>query len=59
MQTFLERLRELAVPAVYLGVATANQRAIRFYERVGFERIKVYDTAIAFGMRLRVDGGEV
>jgi ribosomal protein S18 acetylase RimI-like enzyme len=55
MHTFLERLRELAVPAVCLSVGTANQRAIRFYERVGFERIKVYDTAIAFGRQLRME----
>lgn len=52
MQTFLQRLRELGVPAVHLGVGMRNPGAIAFYERVGFHRIKTYEAWIAFGMRL-------
>ncbi len=52
MQTFLQRLRELGVSAVHLGVGMRNPGAIAFYERVGFHRIKTYEEWIAFGMRL-------
>jgi ribosomal protein S18 acetylase RimI-like enzyme len=52
MRAFLDRLLALAVPAVHLGVGSSNPRAIRFYERVGFERVKVYEGWIAFGMKL-------
>jgi ribosomal protein S18 acetylase RimI-like enzyme len=52
MHTFLHRLRELGIPAIHLGVGKSNPRAIRFYERVEFHRIKEYDGAIVFGMHL-------
>lgn len=52
MQTFLDRLRTLHVPAVHLGVGTANPGAIQFYKRVGFHEIKAHESWIAFGMRL-------
>ena len=52
MQTFLDRLRELGVPAVHLVAGKSNPRAVRFYERVAFHRIKEYDGAIAFGIHL-------
>ena len=37
METALETARELDVDSVSLGVAAFNQRAVRFYERYGFE----------------------
>jgi ribosomal protein S18 acetylase RimI-like enzyme len=52
MQTFLTRLRALHVPAVHLGVGRRNTRAIAFYERVGFQRIKITESGIRFGMHL-------
>lgn len=52
IETFLNRLRELSVPAVHLGVGARNARAIAFYERVGFQRIQAYRGSIAYGMRL-------
>jgi ribosomal protein S18 acetylase RimI-like enzyme len=52
MHTFLDRLRELGIPGVHLGVGTANRGAVEFYRRVGFEPIEVHETWIAFGMRL-------
>ncbi|GAA1807731.1 hypothetical protein GCM10009682_31950 [Luedemannella flava] len=38
---FLAALREAGVPAVHLGMATANVKARAFYDRVGFEVIDV------------------
>jgi ribosomal protein S18 acetylase RimI-like enzyme len=52
MQRFLEQLRALGVPGVYLGVGIRNQKAIGFYERMGFERLIDQSTWIAFGMKL-------
>ena len=52
MDTFLDRLRALKVPAVHLQVGKANPGAIKFYERMEFQVIKEYEYAIAFGMIL-------
>lgn len=37
MHRLFEALRDRDVPAVFLGVATRNLRAIGFYRRIGFE----------------------
>jgi ribosomal protein S18 acetylase RimI-like enzyme len=55
MQTFLTRLRALHVRAVHLGVGRRNTRAIAFYERVGFQPVKITEGAIRFGMQLEPD----
>jgi GNAT superfamily N-acetyltransferase len=52
METFLERLRTLDVCAVHLGVNTSNNRAVRFYEKIGFQRLIVSERSISFGMKL-------
>jgi len=52
METFLERLRDAGVPAVHLGVGTRNERAIGFYEAVGFHLVRRYEGWLALGMRL-------
>ena len=52
IETLLDRLRELGVPAIHLGVGAKNPNAIRFYEHVGFHQIKNYTTWIAYGMNL-------
>jgi ribosomal protein S18 acetylase RimI-like enzyme len=52
MDRFLARLRESNVPAVHLGVSKRNTRAIGFYERVGFQRIKENRQSFALGQRL-------
>jgi ribosomal protein S18 acetylase RimI-like enzyme len=57
MYTFFDRLRALGVPAVHLGVGAGNSRAIGFYERVGFEPVKVYEGWIGYGMNLRSGDG--
>jgi len=51
MQTFLDRLRELHVPGVHLGVGRRNTRAVAFYERMGFQEISGSETGIIFGMQ--------
>jgi len=52
IQAFLGRLGALAIPAVHLGVGKNNPRAIGFYERMGFQRVKEYEGGIAFGMQV-------
>src|SRR6185295_6755137 len=52
METFLERLRTQDVCAVHLGVNTSNYRAVRFYEKIGFQRLIVSERSISFGMKL-------
>jgi ribosomal protein S18 acetylase RimI-like enzyme len=52
MQTFLDRLRELRVPGVHLGVGRRNTRGIAFYERMGFQQLSGNEHGILFGMRL-------
>ncbi|MFI6208012.1 GNAT family N-acetyltransferase [Streptomyces sp. NPDC051041] len=43
MRTFLGALRDAGVPAVHLGMATANTPARAFYDRLGFHEIEVPD----------------
>jgi len=52
IDTLLDQMRVLAVPAVHLHVAKRNTRAIGFYERVGFHQIGEYDTSLALGRTL-------
>jgi ribosomal protein S18 acetylase RimI-like enzyme len=51
MDTFLEKLISLSVPAVHLGVGKSNTGAISFYEKLGFQRLKEEEKAIIFGKR--------
>ncbi len=50
--SFLDRLRELDVPAVHLGVSKRNPRAVRFYEREGFHVIEEFEWAFDMGIQL-------
>lgn len=43
MNTFLAALHDRGVPAVHLGMVTANRPARAFYDRVGFHEIPVGD----------------
>lgn len=52
MEGFLNRLRELGVPAVHLGVSRKNQRAIGFYGHMGLEQIAERDWGFFLGLRL-------
>ena len=42
LETLFDALRTGGVPAVHLGVGLANQRAIGFYERIGFTVVHRY-----------------
>jgi ribosomal protein S18 acetylase RimI-like enzyme len=52
MERFLYRLRELNVPAVHLGVAGKNKRAIAFYTRMGFHVVSEQPWGLFMGMIL-------
>ncbi len=53
MTVFLERLRELGVSGVHLGVSKRNLNAIQFYEHLGFQKLEEYVYSILYGMRLK------
>lgn len=55
MDTFLNRLREMYIPAVHLGVGAENHRAIAFYAHVGFHVIKEYPWGILYGMKFTME----
>lgn len=52
IQTLLDAMRGQNIPAVHLGVAAKNARAIGFYEHVGFHRIATHDWGAIYGMDL-------
>jgi ribosomal protein S18 acetylase RimI-like enzyme len=52
MERLFERLSEGGAPGVHLGVATANERAIGFYRRLGFTTLREGDHALFMGRRL-------
>ncbi len=52
IQRVTKKLMEDGSSGVYLGVAKANQGAVAFYARVGFQRLRETDHGIIYGMRL-------
>jgi ribosomal protein S18 acetylase RimI-like enzyme len=52
MERFLCRLRELRVPAVHLGVAKKNARAVEFYKALRFDVINEFEWGYLMGQRL-------
>lgn len=57
METMLETLRRQGSPGVHLGLSALNERAHRFYEKLGFqelERVQEPDLELIYmGLRLR------
>jgi len=53
LQAVLEEARRRGCTALWLGVFSINQRAIRFYERAGFERVGRY--AFVLGSKTYID----
>jgi ribosomal protein S18 acetylase RimI-like enzyme len=49
MDTFINKLRELKVPALHLEVGKRNPGAIKFYEKMDFKIIAEYEFSISFG----------
>src|SRR5262249_25748770 len=52
MELFLNRLRMLGVPGVHLSVGTENDRAIRFYEKMGFREINREKRSLTMARKL-------
>ena len=52
MQTLINQLQAHAVPALHLEVSRKNDRAIAFYEAVGFHRVAEYPGACMYGQNL-------
>ncbi len=52
IEVFIDKLKELNVKGLHLGVGKKNQNAINFYERVGFFMFKELDHAIIFAKKL-------
>jgi ribosomal protein S18 acetylase RimI-like enzyme len=52
IETLISALRVRGVPALHLQVGKANANAVQFYQRVGFQVIKEYERAVAFGIKL-------
>lgn len=53
MNTFMDKLKELNIPALHLEVGKSNLGAIKFYEKLGFTQIHEYEHSIAFGIKLK------
>jgi ribosomal protein S18 acetylase RimI-like enzyme len=49
---FLEKLRELNIPGVELGVGKRNLNAIGFYEAMGFTRLEETERSYNYGLKL-------
>jgi ribosomal protein S18 acetylase RimI-like enzyme len=52
MTTFLDKLRELNICGVELGVGKRNSKAVGFYEAVGFTRLEQTETSFTYGLKL-------
>lgn len=52
METFINKLIEMKVPALHLEVGKKNINAIKFYEKIGFQIIKEFEWSIAYGVKL-------
>lgn len=55
MDVFINKLKELQVHALHLEVGKNNPGAIKYYEGVGFQIIREYESSIAYGMKLMSD----
>ncbi len=52
MDAFVSQLRNQGVAGLHLRVGKANQRAIGFYERLGFEMLEQTEKTIVFGRQV-------
>jgi ribosomal protein S18 acetylase RimI-like enzyme len=52
MTTLLDKLRELDIRGVELGVGKRNTRGIGFYEAMGFVRLEETETSFTYGLQL-------
>ncbi|TDV53749.1 GNAT family N-acetyltransferase [Actinophytocola oryzae] len=52
LTALLDGLAAAGVPGVHLGVSLANQRAIGFYERLGFTEVRAYSHSLVMARKL-------
>ena len=52
MKAMLEELKAQNVKGVMLGVAKANERAVKFYQKMGFQVLEQDEGGYAMGIRL-------
>jgi ribosomal protein S18 acetylase RimI-like enzyme len=52
IEIFIDKLQELKVKGLHLGVGKKNQNATKFYERVGFDLFKELENALIFTKNL-------
>ena len=53
MKAMLEKLKSQNVKGVMLGVARANERAVKFYQKMGFQVLEQDEGGYAMGIRLQ------
>lgn len=56
IEKYIETMKAQQVSGVHLGVSLENERACRFYEKLGFHEIERTDGASFMGMDLRHQG---
>lgn len=52
LTALFEHLRSKGIKGVMLTTGTDNVNACNFYKKYGFEQLEIYDTDVAFGMKL-------
>lgn len=52
LNTLFEHLRAKGIKGVMLTAGTSNINAGNFYKKYGFEQLEIYETDVAFGMKL-------
>ncbi len=52
IKALFEHLKNKGVNGVMLTTGTGNETANKFYKKYGFEELEIYDTDVAFGMKL-------
>ncbi len=52
LRTLFDHLRSKGIKGVMLTAGTDNTTAGNFYKKYGFEQVEIFDTDVAFGMKL-------
>lgn len=53
MKTFMDKLRELKIKGLHLGVGKKNQNAIKFYKHIGFKVFKDFENHLILVLDLQ------
>lgn len=52
VSTLIDHLKNKGIGGVMLTTGTQNETANRFYKKYGFDELDIYDTDVAFGIKL-------